>query len=353
MKIKSIQSIIFFCSAIVLLTACTAADLVPTVITGATSAVTQTSAACGGTVTSDGGSTVTARGICWSSSPDPTIKNNTTNDGTGTGNFTSSLGNMYPGTTFYLRAYATNANGTGYGNTYMVTTPSDPASPTSILNTDLTYGTATDVDGNTYHTIKIGTQIWMAENLMVTHYNNGDALSKEINDSKWVGLKTGAHCSYNNTTDSNTIAKFGRFYNFYAVTDTRKLAPAGWHIATDAEWNTLITYLEINTGISGSVAAALAAKTDWLESSIVNAPGYLDPDTYSSLNNSSGFSCLPVGIRGDYGVYNYVTRYSAWWTTNENDKTTAGFRSLSNYGATTGKNTYPKSYGLSVRCIKD
>lgn len=353
MKIKNIQAIIFFCTVIALLPACTATDLVPTVTTYTTSAVTQTTATCGGIVTSDGGSAVTARGICWSTLPDPTTKNSTTTDGTGTGSFVSALENMFPGFTFYLRAYATNANGTGYGNTYMVTTPSDPASPTSVLNTDLTYGTVTDVDGNLYHTIKIGTQTWMAENLMVTHYNNGNALATEKTDAKWAALKVGAQCTYNNINDSNTIAKFGRLYNFYAVADARKLAPAGWHIASDAEWNTLISYLATNTGTSGTVAAALGAKSDWIDSSIAGATGYLDPATYSSLNNASGFSCLPTGIRGDYGVYNYVTRYTAWWTTDENDKTTARFRSLSNYDITPGTNTYPKSYGFSVRCVKD
>jgi uncharacterized protein (TIGR02145 family) len=103
----------------------------------------------------------------------------------------------------------------------------------------------------------------------------------------------------------------------------------------------------VNLGTSTSVAQALAAQTDWAESSILKAVGN------TSLNNSSGFSSLPIGIRGDYGVFDYVKDYCGWWTSNVNNNTTAWFRSLSYYSITTGKNIYSKQYGLSVRCVKN
>jgi len=349
---KAIRNIVvLFVALLFVLTSCTSnTDLLPTVTTWATSAVTQTSTACGGTITSDGGSAVTARGVCWWSWSQnvPTIIDS---HSTGTGNFSSSLDNLQPATTYYVRAYATNANGTGYGNTVIVTTPPDAGSSNGVMNPDLTYGTTTDIDGNVYQTITIGTQTWMAQNLLVTKYRNGAAIPNETNDAKWNTLTTGAQCTYNNIRDSNTVAKFGRLYNFYAITDQRNLAPAGWHIASDSEWATLINYLTANLGISTSVAQALAAKTDWNESLVSGSIG--DTESGNSLNNTSGFSGLPTGIRGEYGGFNYVILHSGWWTSEGNNKTTAWFRSLNNYGTTLGKNTYSKSYGLSVRCVKD
>jgi uncharacterized protein (TIGR02145 family) len=352
---KAIRNISFlFVALSFVLASCTSnTGLPPTVTTWTTRAVTQTTVTCGGTVTSDGGLYITARGVCWSPLPNPTIKNNVTTDSTGTGNFSSLMESLQPATTYYVRAYATNANGTGYGNIIIITTPPDAGSPNGVMNPDLTYSTMTDIDGNVYQTITIGNQTWMAQNLMVTKYRNGAAIPNETNDTKWNALATGAQCTYNNNRDSNTVAKFGRLYNFYAVTDQRNLAPTGWHVASDSEWATLINYLAANLGTSTSVAQALAAKTDWNESYNAGDAGYIDQYTYTSLNNSSGFSGLPAGIRGDYGGFNYVTMYSGWWTSDENDKTTSRFRSLNYYGLTVGKNSYDKHYGLSVRCVKD
>ncbi|HEY6914321.1 MAG TPA: FISUMP domain-containing protein, partial [Paludibacter sp.] len=115
----------------------------------------------------------------------------------------------------------------------------------------------------------------------------------------------------------------------------------------------LINYLAANMGVSKSAAQALAAKPDWRESTIPDAVGCLDPDTYSSLNNSSGFCALPAGGRFIYGEFNNIADYSGWWTSNGNDKNTAWFRSLNYYSATIGRNTTDKQYGLSVRCVKD
>ncbi|HET7732695.1 MAG TPA: fibrobacter succinogenes major paralogous domain-containing protein [Paludibacter sp.] len=351
-----ITRIIFFFSIALLfvLTSCTPAVTGPVINTAETSAVTQTTATCGGNIVSDGGTSIIERGVCWSTMPAPTVHMNKTSDGTGTGSFVSAVEFLNPASTYYIRAYATTADEiTYYGNSLIVTTLPEENAPNNILNPDLTYGSVTDVDGNEYHTITIGTQTWMAENLRVTKYRNGEAIPAVTDNTKWSKLTGGAQCAYYNNSESNSIAKFGRLYNYYAVSDSRNIAPQGWHVASDEEWTILSNYLAANQGISKSVAQALAAKPDWRESTIPGAVGCLDPDTYSSLNNSSGFCALPAGGRFIYGGFNNVADYCGWWASNGNDKTNAWFRSLNYYGATVGRNTTDKQYGLSVRCVKD
>lgn len=200
------------------------------------SAITDSSAVCGGTITSDGGATVTARGVCWGATQTPTISDNKTTDGDGAGTFTSEITGLTPETKYYVRAYATNSGGTGYGSTISFTTLEDIT------------GTVTDIDGNVYQTVKIGNQWWMAENLKVSHYQNSDAIPNVTNNSDWGNLSTGAYCAYNN--DNVNISTYGLLYNWYAVADSRELAPTGWHVPTDEEWK----QLEMSLGMSDSEA---------------------------------------------------------------------------------------------------
>ncbi len=337
-----------------LITSCNQVASEPVINTAEISEITQTTATCGGNIVSDGGTTIMERGVCWSTMPNPTVQMNKTSDGTGTGSFTSDVVYLNPASTYYIRAYATTSDEiTYYGNSHVITTLPEANAPNNILNPDLTYGTAKDIDGNEYHIITLGSQTWMAENLRVAKYRNGDVIPNITDNTKWKKADSGAQCAYYNTPDTNSIAKFGLLYNFYAVSDSRNLAPQGWHVASDEEWTALINYLAANMGISKSAAQALAAKPDWRESTIPGAVGCLDPDTYSSLNNSSGFCAVPAGGRFIYGEFNNIADYSGWWTSNGNDKNTAWFRSLNYYSATIGRNTTDKHYGLSVRCVKD
>lgn len=353
----NLNSYLFFWAVLFLLTSCNPAVemslQMPVVTTVSIINVTSTTATCESSINYKGSDLIIARGVCWSTKPEPTIKNDTTLNGYGLGSFTSSVINLTAGSTYYVRSYATTANGTWYSNVLQVTTVVDVSLPDPILNPNLTYSTVTDIEGNVYHTITIGSQTWMAENLRVTKYRNGEAIQNETDNTKWKALKTGAYCNYNNNTEPNSNAKFGRLYNFFAVTDKRNLAPTGWHIATVAEWKTLENYLATNLGLSNSIAQALSTTIDWEESTTNGAIGCLDLNTYTSVNNSSGFSALPTGIRSDNGSFGYVKVFCAWWTTTQNIDATSWFRSLNYYGTTLSSNFYNIHYGLSVRCLKD
>jgi uncharacterized protein (TIGR02145 family) len=299
------------------------ANKAPTVTTAAVSAIAQTTAQSGGNVTSDGGAAVTARGVCWSMDPAPTAAGDTTVNGMGTGAFTSTLADLTPGTPYYVRAYARNSVGTGYGGAVQFTTA-------------ISTSTVTDIDGNVYQTVVIGTQEWMAENLKVTHYRNGEEIPNVTGNASWQGATAGAWCCYNN--DTMLVATYGRLYNWHAVHDARGLAPAGWHVPSDAEWQTLIDFLG-GTMLAGGPMKEMGT-THWVTPN-------------DGATNASGFTALPGGHRnwnGDY--YNITTEAYFWSSTAENDPN-AWYRTLYYNNAGTARNHYLKLDGLSIRCVKD
>jgi uncharacterized protein (TIGR02145 family) len=207
--------------------------------------------------------------------------------------------------------------------------------------------TVTDKDGNVYPTVTIGTQTWMASNLKVTHYRDGSSIANVIDDHAWTVLTTGAWCDYSNLATNGT--KYGHLYNWYAVSDVRKIAPVGWHIPTDAEWTTLTNYISAHLGASLSLAKALASTTtDWRTNSTTGTVG-CDP----ILNNSSGFSALPSGTRTN-GPFIYIGSRAAWWSSSSADATFASVRRIDNDETTLNLQTANYKFGgLSVRCIKD
>jgi len=189
-------------------------------------------------------------------------------------------------------------------------------------------GTVTDIDGNVYTTVKIGNQVWTVENLRTTKYNDGSAIPLVTDIFSWANLTTPSYCYYNNTTNADSIKKYGSLYNWYTV-DTKKLAPAGWHVPTDVEWTILENYLIANrynwdgTTDSNKIAKSLAAKTDW---GISTTPGAIGNDL--TKNNSSGFSALPCGYRGDNGDFNDFGSGGRWWGATESDASCAYPRAL-------------------------
>lgn len=304
----------------------------PTVSTAAITSITSTTAISGGNVSSDGGATITSRGVCWSTSPAPTIMNSKTSDGTGTGNFTSTLVLLNAGTTYYVRSYAHNISGTTYGNEISFTTTSSNA---LLFNPNLTYGTLADIEGNVYKTIPIGSQVWMAENLKTTKLNDGTAIPLITDNNVWNNLSTSGYSWYNNDSTSNKNI-YGALYNGYTV-KTGKLCPTGWHVPTDAEWLILTTYLG-GESVAGDKLKEIGT-THWSSSN-------------AGVTNITGFTAVPGGLRG-YGPFYSKGDYGCWWTTSEINTDYSLYRYM-NYGdKSVMKNNYMMRTGLSVRCLRD
>jgi uncharacterized protein (TIGR02145 family) len=401
----------------------------PTITTAAVSMITTLSVETGGNVTSSGGAKVTARGICWSTSPGPTLADSTTTDGTGSGAFASTISGLTPNTTYVVRAYATNSVGTAYGNEISFTTNSvrlatltttsateitvasavsggdisdngdgeitdygicwattrNPTTSNNIMtlygfdnfagiinglqpstkyyvrsyatngagtaygnelnfvtssitpiifNPDLTYGSVLDIDGNTYKTIMIGTQVWMAENLRTTKYNDGTSIpyatdNSVINGFSWYNHDAG---SYKST--------YGGLYTWWAATDSRNLCPTGWHVPTSVEWFIMRTYLGPGDNSVVPDKVKEAGTTHWLS-----------PNTAS---NGSGFTALPGGIGwGTAGQFTNIGYDGSWWSASSSDPSGLGADIISISSAYSDEPSALKTYGISVRCMKD
>ncbi|MEI7830048.1 MAG: fibrobacter succinogenes major paralogous domain-containing protein [Prolixibacteraceae bacterium] len=301
---------------------------VPTIATSPVASVTTTSAITGGNVTSDGGLTISARGVCWSTTTNPTIANNKTIDGKGVGSFTSTLTGLSTNTTYYVRAYATNAIGTAYGTVSSITlylnTPSSPIS---------------DIDGNVYKTVRIGDQIWMAENLKVTKYRNGIAIPNVTVSTTWASLTSGAWCDFGNNTTVG--ATYGHLYNYFTVIDSRQLCPVGYHIPSSAEWTTITDYLG-----GGKIAGAALKET--------GTSHWSSPNTST---NSSGFTALAGSWRGGDAIFYYApTLCGYYWSSTSYDLIYSNFFHFevdNNSGVVLADPYFSKQAGCSIRCLKD
>jgi uncharacterized protein (TIGR02145 family) len=294
---------------------------VPTLTTSVITALASTSVNSGGDITSSNGAEVTARGVCWGTSTNPVATGSYTIDASGTGTFISNISGLNASTTYFLRAYATNSAGTGYGNEVSFTTTIQ----------------VVDRDGNTYNTVQIGTQIWMQENLKVTQYRNGDAIPNITANASWASLTTGAYCWYsNNEATYKTI--YGGLYNYFATVDNRNLCPTGWHVPTDAELSTLETYL------GGSSVAGGKMKE-------VGYSHWTTPNV--GADNTSGFSALPSGSRKPDGNFYGISGSSYIWSTTNYDETNVWYRWLSYTYASLSRNyNNAKPSGNSVRCLQ-
>ena len=193
-----------------------------------------------------------------------------------------------------------------------------------------------DVDGYTYKTDTIGNQIWMKENLKTAKFRNGDPIPGVESGSSWTALSTGAFCWYNNDMDQEYV--YGKLYNWYAVNDARKLCPVGWHIPTESDWNTLITFL------NGVNLAGGKMKESGLQY-------WNDPNI--GATNESGFSGLPGGLRDFNGNFVFIGDSGFWWGTPAGSNGDAYTQSL-NTNSTSTINFYEdRRSGASVRCIRD
>ena len=196
-------------------------------------------------------------------------------------------------------------------------------------------GNVIDMDGNVYPTVIIGTQEWMAENLRVTHYRNGDAIPHYSTNFTWHFGGDGAYCWYNNNESSYKLLS-GALYNYYAVTDSRNICPNGWHVPADAEWFTMLTYL------GGEADAGGAVKSDL---------HWANPNT--GATNSSGFSGQPGGYRVVAGNFYYNGSYGYYWTTTVPVTGFAWHRELSYNDPGMYRFYFEWGDGMSVRCLRD
>lgn len=317
-------------------------NILPVITTNAITSISTTSAVSGGNITSDGGAAVTVRGICWDITSGPTIALATkTIDGSGIGNFTSTLTGLTIGTTYYVRAYATNGVGTAYGNevTYIAVFPN--------------CGTV-NIDYNSFNgeaTVTIGSQCWSQKNFSIPYYRDNTPLQQVNNPADLANLTVGAWCYYEGNGNNQYEPEYGRLYNWYAVAGIydaaslanpslrKQLAPLGWHVATYNEWTTLTTFLGGANVAGGKLKEA--GTIHWLS-----------PNTGT---NSSGFTARGGGLGGNtlYGTWNLPTYNGFWWTSTEINTTNARGIFMVNSDDKVYFSIDNKSAAYYVRIIKD
>jgi uncharacterized protein (TIGR02145 family) len=246
----------------------------------------------------------------------------------------AAISNLDPEAVYHYRVKAENEKGTSY-------------SPDMIMARS---GLLTDIDGNTYQTVVIGNQVWMAENLKVTKYQDGNVIPYVSDKDTWNLLTSGAQCCFNN--DTSKINVYGRLYNFNAVIDSRKLCPAGWHVPSDEEWTILSDYLvSSGYGYQGSgtdIAKSLASENGWIT---YGTAGCIGNDMTS--NNATGFSALPGGLRNLQGMFVSIDFVGVWGSRTPVNETDAWFRILNFNYTEFGRSQNKKSCGVAIRCLKD
>jgi uncharacterized protein (TIGR02145 family) len=295
--------------------------------------ITPKSAFSNGIVTFEGNPPITKRGFCWDDKPIPdTSDNQWTVDYDVQpyhAEFTHLISNLSPETTYYVRAFALSEAGISYGNELSFTTPADLSG---------TVGTATDVEGNIYKTISIGTQIWMAENLKTTKYNDGNTIPLVTDPVIWSNLTTPAYCWYDNE-EATYKNLYGALYNWYVVT-TGKLCPNGWHVPSEDEWIIIDSYL------GGEEVAGIKLKEAGFEH-------WKQIQGSRTATNESGFTSLPSGWRTSWGEFYDIGEHNFLWSSTPCGLPNASYRlhSVDCDDITSGCTT--KLRGGSVRCVKD
>jgi uncharacterized protein (TIGR02145 family) len=296
----------------------------------------------------DAGDPITAYGVCWSTSPHPTINDNHTTDGSGEATFTTQISGLTLGQTYYVRAYAINSVGVSYGEERTFTTD------------DCLDITATDYDGNVYHTVKLGTQCWTKENMRATHYSDGSTTAPN-----------GMYYSSPNG-DYDNVATYGYLYTWYTAargyassssssnsipSGVQGICPTGWHLPSTAEWLLMRDHVRgadryFCGSDSNNTAKALASTTNWNYCTYACSVG----DVVAN-NNATGFSAMPAGrnsdlfntmaffwcstlVQYDYDYYYYANYFSISYCQ------VSGPLEIGSYRTS-------ESYRCSVRCVRD
>jgi uncharacterized protein (TIGR02145 family) len=300
--------------------------------------ITGTSAQSGGDITSNGGFSVTKKGVCWGTGENPTIESNlgyTTEGGTEHGVFTSNITGLTEWSTYYMRAYATNENGTSYGNNISFST----------IGTSIT-----DYDSNVYQIVQIGDQLWIAENLKTTHYADGTEIQLVESSASWnaLGYADKAMCYYDNS--SSNADNYGALYTWSAAVNgaessntnpsgVQGACPDDWHIPSVDEWDELSDYLN-----GELVAGGKLKETGYIH---WNSPNY-------GATNETGFLGLPGGYRNNNGNFYEIGNYGIFWTASQYDNSNSTYKILYYEDQELKTNhAQSKNSGISIRCIKD
>ena len=311
--------------------------LLPTVTTTAASSITATTATSGGNVTDDGGVTVTARGVCYATTANPTTANSTVANGSGTGTFVANITGLTASTPYYVRAYATNSVGTAYGNQISFTTGGSSSCGQSFTDSR---------DATVYPTVQIGTQCWMGKNLAYLPSVVGPATGSDIIPYYYVYGYNGTSVSVAKATYN--YINYGVLYNWKAAMNgaasstanpsgVQGICPTGWHLPSDAEWTQLSTYLGGPYGVGDKLKET--GNTHWTTSN-------------NNATNSSGFTALPGGCRSIYGNFGNIGSSGYWWTSTVSNLSlyAATYRTIY-YQLTSGNEDTRTAF--SVRCVKD
>ena len=316
--------------------------------------ITSVSAVGGGQITSDGGASITDGGLIRTTLPHPDIGNNEGmgSEGAGTGYFSVNLTSLIPYTRYYVRAYASNAAGTGYGNQVEFETLPEGA-----------YGTVKDIDGNTYWTVKIGDYEWMAQNLRVSKFADGTPIATGLTQDEW---KNTTNPAYGKVPPQDTLPQqkfleptlvfddYGYLYNAFSVLYGNNPCPEGWYVPSNQEWDDLETL--VAALYSGGVGDALKSCRQ------VNSPlgggcktiyhPRWDEDPTSYGVNKLLFLALPAGFIDATGFYQGLGTSGYFWTSTESVPGYTFRRHLTYdksgiYGGVTSNGA-----GYSVRCYR-
>jgi len=297
------------------------------VTTKAVTTTASSAAICGGNISDAGGSLRIVRGVCWSTNPDPTIEAFSTtdtiysNDLGSYPSFTSIMTGLTAGTKYYVRAYASNQAGITYGNQ-------------TTFTTDVI---VVEFDGKLYNSVTLGTQVWFAENLGTTIYNDGQSIPMVHNQIEWNNLESPAYCWFDN--DRATYgATNGALYNWYAASKGN-LCPVGWHVPSDADWTILSDFMGVEPGTK------------------IRKPEIIQWTDYPDNIKFSLFWAVPAGTRDTIigfetpGECDPSISDCHWWSSTSASGSEALARWL--YSVELSGVEFSKKNGYSVRCIKD
>lgn len=354
MKSKLITCATIFISAVLLIMVyirCTKTeDDVLVFMTKDVNGITQISAVSGGMLDDReiaGTWEISEKGVCWGKINPPVINDNRTIDGSGMGNYSSYIFPLTPNTKYYMQAYAIYKGATVYSG--VIKTFTTLSYDSIRFRANLIYASISDIEGNLYKTILIGSQVWMAENLRVKKFSDGADIPNVPDNFAWNKLTSAAYCDFRNASPYSDV--YGRIYNWEAVA-TNNICPDGWHVPSDTEWKTL----EISLGMSVN-----DVETDgWRgnqEGLALKEEGenHWSENTGVSFNNTntSGFTALPDGFRNIDGSFGYSGHYSGFWTATASNAANSWYRALDYNKKNIKRSDADKKTGYWVRCVQN